>query len=50
MITIKRPTKKLKKASLLTPARKQTVIRSLRELNAKIQQLERTLLGWDFKH
>jgi hypothetical protein len=50
MIAIKKPKKKLKKVSLLTPARKRIVLQSLRVLNAKIKQLETTLLGWDFDY
>ncbi len=50
MIATKKSAKKLKKVSLLTPARKQIVLQSLRVLNAKIKQLETTLLGWDFRH
>lgn len=50
MIAIKEPPKKLKKVTHLTYARKQKVLQSLRTLSAGIKQLEKTLLGWDFKH
>jgi hypothetical protein len=48
MATRKKPSKKRIKVTPLTAARKRVVLQSLKDLSAKIQKIETTLLECDF--
>jgi hypothetical protein len=49
MAARKKPSKKRKIVKALTPARKRVVLQSLRDLSAKIQQIQTTLIECDFE-